>query len=95
MTCEMVNVKDVSDQALETESGLFYLTDVVQRLDIRNGNLIYLVNVDLPAKIEAENLRQLRRSTALKNMFNFEVKNKMDMMVMMPWVIVIALILFK
>lgn len=94
-TCEMLTVKDVSDEALETDAGLYYLADVTQRLDIRNGNLIYLVNVDIPAKVEAENLKKLRRSSAIKNMFNFEVKNKMDMMSLMPWAIIIALILFK
>lgn len=94
-TCEMLTVKDISDEALETERGLYYLNDVSQRLDVRNGNLVYLVNVDMPAKMEAEKLRQLRRSTALKRMFEFDVKDKTDWMKYMPYIIIMLLILFK
>lgn len=94
-TCEMVSVRDISDVAIETERGLFYLTDVTKHLDIRNGNLVYCVNVDLPARVEAEKLRQLRRSTALKRMFEFDVKDKTDVMKFVPYIIIAMLILFK
>jgi hypothetical protein len=94
-TCEMVNVKDISDEAIETERGLFYLDDVTKRLDIRNGNLIYLAQVDIPAKVEAENLRKLRRSTALKRMLEFNIQDKPDYFKMVPYFIIVLLILFK
>lgn len=94
-TCEMLTVKDISDEALETERGLYYLDAVTQRLDVKNGNLIYLVNVDMPARVEAEKLRQLRRSTALKRMFEFDVKDKTDWMKFLPYIIIMLLILFK
>lgn len=94
-TCELLSVKDISDEALETERGLYYLDSVTQRLDVKNGNILYLVNVDMPAKMEAEKLRQLRRSTALKRMFEFDVKDKTDWMKFLPYIIIILLILFK
>lgn len=94
-TCEMVSVKDISDQAIETERGMFYLDQVTKHLDIRNGNLVYCVNVDLPARVEAEKLKQLRRSTALKRMMEFDVKDKTDYMKLLPWIVIMLLILFK
>ncbi|WP_103110842.1 hypothetical protein [Brevibacillus reuszeri] len=94
-TCEMVAVKDISDQAIETERGLFYLDSVTKHLDIRNGNLLYCVNVDLPARVEAQKLRELRRSTALKRMMEFNIQDKTDWMKYFPYFIIILLILFK
>ncbi|MNW71049.1 hypothetical protein D3C74_506620 [compost metagenome] len=64
-------------------------------LDIRNGYLIYTVSLDMPARMEAERLRQLRRSTAIKRMFEFNVKDKPDYFKYVPYVIIALLILFK
>lgn len=94
-TCEYVNVQEVSDEAVLTDRGLFQLDQVSKFLDIRNGHLIYCANLDLPARIEAENLRQLRRSTALKRIFEFNVKDKPDYFKYVPYVIIVLLILFK
>lgn len=94
-TCEMLTVKDISDEAIETERGLYYLDAVKKSLDIRNGNLVYLVNVDMPARVEAQKLVQLRRSTALKRMFEFDVKDKTEWAKYLPYAIIVLLILFK
>lgn len=94
-TCELVNVQEVSDEAIVTDRGLFYLDQVKKMLDIRNGYLIYCAHLDLPARIEAENLRQLRRSTALKRMLEFNVKDKPDFFKFVPYIIIALLILFK
>ncbi|AHM67483.1 hypothetical protein PPSQR21_038450 [Paenibacillus polymyxa SQR-21] len=94
-TCELVSVKDVSAEAVATENGMYHLEDLDQRIDIRNGNVIYLAKVDMPAKIEAEKLIMLRRSVALKRMLNFNVKDGIDWGKLFPYIIIIALIIFK
>ncbi|MDY8049653.1 hypothetical protein UY416_25520 [Paenibacillus polymyxa] len=94
-TCELVSVKDISSDAIATEKGMYNLDSVTQRLDVRNGNVIYLVNVDLPARVEAEKLMMLRRSVALKRMLNFNTKDGTDWGKLFPYIIIIALILFK
>ncbi|MNW41492.1 hypothetical protein D3C74_186300 [compost metagenome] len=94
-TCELVNVQEVSDEAIVTDRGLFYLDGVTKMLDIRNGHLLYCANLDIPARIEAEKLRQLRRSTALKRIFEFNIKDKPDYFKYVPYVIIAMLILFK
>ncbi|WP_348623372.1 hypothetical protein ABFT51_20790 [Paenibacillus peoriae] len=94
-TCELVSVKDVSAEAVATESGMYYLDGLEQRIDVRNGNVIYLAKVDMPAKIEAEKLIMLRRSVAIKRMLNFNTKDGVDWGKLFPYIVIIALILFK
>lgn len=95
MTCEMVGVEDVSDTMVETKRGMFELENAKKFLDIRNGNLVYLVNTDLPARTEANKLRELRRSVALKRMFEFNTSDGFDIKAYIPWIIIVMLILFK
>lgn len=95
-TCELVPVKEVADQHIETTKGLYPIEDVSTLFDVRNSNVIYVSNLDMPARVEAAKLKQLRRSTALLRMFEFDAKAKpFDLMSLMPWVIVIALLIFK
>lgn len=94
-TVELVNVQDVSSEAVLTERGQFYLDGVKKFLDIRHGYILYVANLDMPARIEAEKLRDMRRSTALKRMFEFNVSDKPDYFKYIPYVIIALLILFK
>ncbi|MNL24519.1 hypothetical protein D3C87_1459540 [compost metagenome] len=93
--CEMVAVEDLSETMVQSKRGMFPLEDVNKYLDIRNGNLIYLASADIPASVEAVKLRELRRSVALKRMFEFNVKDGVDFKFYIPWIIIILLILFK
>ncbi|MCY7487903.1 hypothetical protein [Paenibacillus alvei] len=92
---QIVPVRDESAEALETQLGLLRKEDAQVYVDA-SGGLTYLYNVDLPAKVEAENLRNLRRSVALKRAFEFNTsEGKIDWMKIFPYIIVVMLILFK
>ena len=94
-TCEIVNVEDVSEQAITTARGMYTFEDCTKHLEIRNGHLLYMVKADLPARVEASKLLTLRRSVALKRMFEFQIKKKFDLVAFCPWIIIFLLILFK
>jgi hypothetical protein len=93
--CEIVAVEDLSEESIQSKRGMYPLTDVTKHLDIRNGNLVYMVQADIPAAVEAVKLRDLRRSVALKRMFEFNVKDGVDFKFYIPWIIIVLLILFK
>lgn len=94
-TVQMLQVEDVSEEAVLTKVGLFQLENMTKHIDTQNGYILYVANVDLPAKMEAANLRQLRRSTALKRMLEFNIQDKPDMFKWVPYFIIAMLILFK
>lgn len=94
-TCEYLNVEEVSDEAVLTKNGMYNLDGLTKHIDTYNGNVMYVGKVDLPAKIEAANLRSLRKSTALKRMFEFNIQDKVDYMKFVPYIIIAMLILFK
>jgi hypothetical protein len=94
-TVQMVTVEDVSEEAVLTKQGLYQLENLNKHIDTQNGYILYVANVDLPAKMEAANLRQLRRSTALKRMLEFNIQDKPDMFKWVPYFIIAMLILFK
>lgn len=94
-TCEVVKVKDQSAQAVTTEAGMYTIEDMGKYMNLRGGNLVYVANLDMPARMEAENLRLLRRSAALKRIFEYDVKDKPDYFKYVPYIIIVLLILFK
>ncbi|MEC2986271.1 hypothetical protein P9Z41_12875, partial [Bacillus cereus] len=56
----------------------------------------HIYNLEKPARIEAENLKMLRRSSALKGIFDFDTgKKPFDIIGFMPWVIIVLLAIFK
>lgn len=83
----------VADQ-IESESGIYHLSDAQIFTDEWNGKIYYLFNAELPEKVEANKLKGLRRSNALARMFDYQVSKPMDMFKFMPWVAIILLILF-
>lgn len=92
---QIVPVRDESAQALETSLGLLRKEDATIYVDAQGG-LTYMYNVDLPAKVEAEKLRELRRSVALKRAFEFNTNDgKIDWMKIFPYIIVVMLIIFR
>ena len=46
-----------------------------------------MTEIDLQTKIEAENLKKLRRSVALNNIFDYETTKTFDLMGFMPYII--------
>ncbi len=94
-TCELVGVEEVSEEAVLTKNGMYDLSAVDKRIDTTNGYVLYVTHTDIAARQEAVKLRQLRKSTALKRMFEFNVDDKTDWMKYIPYIIIAMLILFR
>jgi hypothetical protein len=80
---------------LETEDDVLSVEGSKRFFDEKSGRVVHVYNLDLPAKIEAENLKRLRRSSALANVFSFQKDKKLDMNKLLPWLVVLAVIIFK
>lgn len=88
-TVSVEPIKNIQGDSIESSNGLMHLSDASIFTDEWNGGTYYLFNVDLPAKVEAENLKKLRRSAALSNLFNYSSAKPFDLMGFMPWVALI------
>lgn len=88
-------VKDVFENSLEHEKGILFLDQAKRYFDNRNGTIHYFYNLDDVAKMESANLKTLRRSVALQNIFKVKTKDKINIMQMLPYLIIALMILFK
>lgn len=87
-------VKDVQGDTIESVNGILHLSEADIYTDEWNGEIVYLYNVDLPARVEVENLKKLRRNTALSNLFNYQAAKPFDLFGFMPWVALIISLFF-
>ena len=53
-----------------------------------NNTMTYISKIDIQGKIEANNLKKLRRSEAINNMFDYETTKQFDLMAFMPYIII-------
>lgn len=83
------------EHGIETKHSVFENKDCDKYFNETDGNVYYVVNADLPAKVEANNLKNLRRSNALNNIFNYDVNKTFDVISLLPWLVIILLVLFK
>lgn len=83
----------VADQ-IESESGVYHLDDAKIYTDEWNGQIYYSFHAELPARVEADKLKLLRRSNALQRVFDYQVSKPLDVFKFMPWIAIILLILF-
>ncbi|MCY8546422.1 hypothetical protein [Bacillus vallismortis] len=88
-------IKQIAGDTLETEDDLLPLENAKKFVNEEDGQVFYMYNLDLPAKVEAERLKGLRRSTALNNLFNYDKPKGFDMFKFLPWVVIILLVVFK
>lgn len=86
---------DIVNDDVEYCDGFLSIKDGVKYFDKTSGGLHFIFNLDVPAKVEAENLKRLRRSSAIHNLFSYDKQKKFDLIGFMPWVVVILLVLFK
>lgn len=84
----------IDPKDIETENGMYPLEDARKVYNESDGMIYYIFNLDLPAKVEASNLKQLRRSSALSNIFNYDVKKEFDIFKFLPWIVILAMIVF-
>jgi len=87
-------VKTILGNEIETKYGLYPKSDFEQYFDEDNNSIVYFSKIDLNAKLEAENLKTLRRSSALNNLFNYETKKQFDLVAFMPYIIIIVMAIF-
>lgn len=85
-------IKMLQGDQIETENGIYKKEEdnYTRYYDENNDSLVYIMNLDIPAKTEAENLKTLRRSVAINNAFNYEKKKGID-----PVIIIMAIIMFS
>ncbi|MDR4352532.1 hypothetical protein FOS02_28020, partial [Bacillus paranthracis] len=69
--------------------------DAIRYYNETEGAISYMFNVDIPSKMEAEKLKTLRRSTAIKNLFKYDTQKSFNFEKMIPWVIVVLTLLLK
>ena len=85
---------NIEADSIESESGVFHLSDAVRYVDEWNGNIYYVFNAQIPERLEAAKIKQLRRSTALNRIFEFDRNKPLDIVKLMPWLIILVLIVF-
>lgn len=83
-----------SGNTLETKEGVYNLDEFQKFYNETEGVLYYFSNIDIQAKVEAQNLKMLRRSTALANLFKYEVKKTMSLAGLFPYAVIVLMILF-
>lgn len=80
--------------AIETDTDILRMEDAKKYVDVRSGGITYIFNADIPARMEAQNLKNLRRSSALRNAFSFDKPNNPDFVKIGFAVIAILAIIF-
>lgn len=92
--CSIQRGVEIVSDSIETSEGIMMLSDAKIFTDEWNGHIYYIFNLDLPSKVEAENLKRLRRSTAVHNIFSYDTAKPFDFMKLLPYLIIIMMILF-
>lgn len=88
-------VKNTLGDQIETKTEIYPKSDFKQYFDEDNNTLVYFSYIDLEAKQEAQNIKNLRRSNALNNLFNYETKKQFDLMAVLPYIIIIIMAIFS
>lgn len=88
-------VLDIVGNSIEYDEGILDISDAKKYYDLNNSGMHYYFNLDIPSKVEAMNLKMLRRSQALNNIFKYDRGKKFDLVGFMPWLIIVLLVLFK
>ncbi|WP_144495998.1 hypothetical protein [Bacillus pumilus] len=94
-TFSLQRVKQVAGDTLETEDDILPLGDARKVINEEDGQVFYLYHYDNHTKVESENLKRLRRSVALRGIFNYDTAKKLDIMTLLPWLVIVLLVLFK
>lgn len=94
-TLEIVDVLEADAEGVETKNALYPTSEASVYLNRTRGAMTYVYNVCLPSRLEAEQLRNMRRSTVLKRAFDFKTDDKLDFMKVLPYLIIAMLIVFK
>ncbi|MCU4936938.1 hypothetical protein OB966_22320 [Bacillus cereus] len=88
-------VRCADSDVIETETAIYKSEDAIRYYNETDGAFLYLFNMDIPAKVEAENLKNLRRSMTLKNLFSYNTEKPFDLFKLMPWIFALGVLIFK
>lgn len=93
-TVSIEDVIGIYGDELETSNRVLSVSELDKFVDV-SGCVFYATNLNVSSRIESENLKMLRRSIVLKNIFDYQGKKDMDVMKFLPWVIVLVAIIFR
>lgn len=85
---------EITDNKIETKEALYTREDFDVYFNESNNTMTYISKIDIEGKIEANNLKKLRRSEAINNMFDYETTKQFDLMAFMPYIIIIIMAIF-
>jgi hypothetical protein len=88
-------VLSCKDNLIETETELFPVEGSCKFVN-SDGGLVYVYGqIDIPAFIEAQNLKKLRRSVALSKLFDYDKEKPINWGSLAMWMLIFALLFFK
>lgn len=92
-TVSLESVLGVEGNSLETVNRVVTVSDLDKFVDV-SGSVFYATNLNVASRVESENLKKLRRSSFVNNVFSYQNK-KFDFFTLIPWVIVAIAIIFR
>ena len=87
-------ITEITDNKIETKQALYTREDFEVYFNESTNTMTYISKIDIQGKIEANNLKKLRRSEAINNMFDYETTKQFDLMAFMPYIIIIIMAIF-
>jgi hypothetical protein len=89
------DVWSMDSDIIETEEHVFKTNDAFKVYDNTNGGFTYIFNCPEVALVEAEKLKLLRRSMAIKNIFSYDREKGINFMQVLPYLVAIAAVVFS
>lgn len=91
---EQQQVWGIDNGTIETENDILKLDDCTKYYNRTHAGFTYVFYMDLPAKVQAEELKELRRSKVIKNIMSYDRDQPFDIFKLMPWIITIVALMF-
>jgi hypothetical protein len=91
---DILPVWNLSAETIETPDEMLRVADSKRFYNNQDGGFTYVFNMDIPARVEASNLVKLRRSEALKSMFDYDKGKGFDIMKVLPYVVAVCALIF-
>jgi hypothetical protein len=88
-------VYSVDQGKIETDSTMLPEEDATVYYNARTGGLLFAYHLDVPAKVEAEKLKSLRRSVALGRLFEYDREKGFDWFRVLPYIALFLALIFR
>lgn len=93
-TLEHQQILSIDGEQIETETDFHFVKDAHKYFDKTHGGFTYIFNLDMPSKVQAEELKKLRRSKVIENIMTYDREKPLDIMKLVPYVIAVVAIMF-